>query len=71
MTKTTKTTLLRDDTHKLLKDVQDTLSDRYGIGMSIQDIIARTMPNKEECIKKIIGSIRNLETNEITETKSS
>ncbi len=57
-----KTTPLSEDTHKLLKDIQTTLRDRYDISMSIQDIVTHLLPNCEDSIRKIIRDIKADET---------
>ena len=54
-----KTTPLRKDTHKLLKDIQTTLHNRYDINMSMQDLVARLMPDsEEEGVKRIMDTMK-------------
>lgn len=55
----TKTTPLNDETHKILKDIQTGLKDKYSISMSIQDIVAILISDPEEGIRKVTESIKN------------
>jgi hypothetical protein len=57
-----KTTPLSEDTHKLLKDIQITLRERYDISMSIQDIVTHILPNREDSVRKIIKDIKTDDT---------
>ena len=59
----TKTTPLRDQTHKRLTDVQTILRDRRSVNMSLQDIIEYLVPNVEEGFKKIIEKIAKTDEN--------
>ena len=55
----TKTTPLYDSTHEDIKNAQSILRDRYGINMTIKDIIKCTTPCSEEIVKKVIEEINN------------
>lgn len=57
-----KTTPLSEDTHKLLKDIQTNLRNRYDINMSIQDIVTHILPNCDDSVRKIIRDIKADET---------
>ena len=55
----TKTTPLCDNTHEDIKNAKSILRDRYGINMTIKDIIKYTTPCPEEIVKKVIEKIHN------------
>ena len=54
MNKTTKTSLLTEDTHKRLKAIQSFLDEEYGIEMTIIDILAYIVPPDTKQSAKII-----------------
>lgn len=57
MNRTTKTTLLTDDTHKRLKGAQSILEEEYGIEMTIVDILAYIVPEPKQSTKIILDKI--------------
>ena len=55
----TKTTPLHDSTHEDIKKAKSILRNKYGINMTIKDIIKCVMPGPEEIVKKVIEKIHN------------
>lgn len=53
----TKTAPLDDDTHALLKKIQSTIYERWGIDMNIQQVIAYTVPDHDAAIKIVAEKI--------------
>ena len=53
----TKTTPLREETHKRVTDIQKMLQDRRNINMTIKDIIEYLIPQPEEGFENIIEKI--------------
>ena len=56
----TKTTPLTNDAHKRLKEIQEALRDRYDISMTLKDVMARIIPERDDAIKTIIDSIKKV-----------
>ena len=53
----TKTTPLHDSTHEDIRHAQSILRDRYGINMTIKDIVKCTTPCPDDIVKKVIEKI--------------
>lgn len=60
------TTQLTDDTRERIMKAKEILYSRYGIEMSVTNVLSRIVPGHEEIIKKVLESI-NAEFEKIQE----
>lgn len=55
----TKTTPLHDSTHEDIKKAKLILRNKYGINITVKDIVRCVTPGPEEIVKKVIEKINN------------